>query len=224
MNPDFTAQPLGDQLHTSAINSPVPGSAPATPTSAAHPFNENSNNITNDVALLYQLVQQQSSQITFLTQQLGHLTRPPPRSVKLALPPTYDGSAERFDSFWLDITDYIRIKSSEFVDDATKITFVSSLLTGTAKTWMDGHRLRAQKTYVDELSTFTKFSEAFEEHFMNAHRRDLMRNKLMRLQRGTNPMHEHLAEVESLIVQAGYTVASTAGIDFVLTSLDPTSP
>ena len=199
--------------NTSSFNvDPMNIPLPTTPTNQGPP-------IPDQVALLYQMFENQNSQLAFLQQLL--MEKNSIRGPKLALPSKFDGQAENFDSFWMDVSDYLREKKYEYVQDSSKITFVASLLEGNAKLWMDALRMRARSEIVEELQSFNLFSEAFEGHFMNRHQRQLAENELRKLSRGTTPLPEHLAKAERLAIRAGFNIKSDLGIQMILATLDP---
>ena len=208
---------LGDSRPTTPVEHPVAGT---TPTVLVDPMQA-------QMQFLQGLVQQQGVLIGSLSAQMNVLvhqgssthTRVP----KLPLPKTYNGTAENFDGFWLDIHAYLEEKAAEFVKDSSKITLVSSLLTDSARTWADALRLKKlQKFHVPELESFEIFMESFRDHFMSRTRRVIIQEKLDKFTRSKGtPMSEHLAELESLVIQSGLIMDSAEGSKYLFKSLDP---
>ena len=93
-------------------------------------FQSDSVEVPNQFGMLFNMVQSLQDQVSVLSQKTYGS---PDRSPKLVVPAPYDGSAEDFDVFWGDIHDYLKVKSDSFRTDFAKITFVSGLLTVSAK-------------------------------------------------------------------------------------------
>jgi hypothetical protein len=139
-------------------------------------FQSDSVEVPNQFGMLFNMVQQ----VSVLSQKSYGS---PDRSPKLVVPAPYDGSAEDFDVFCGDIHDYLKVKSDSFRTDFAKITFVSGLLTGSAKIWFQAVRERSHYFEVPELKDFISFSNSFKEHFMNRESRSQAKAKLDKLNR-----------------------------------------
>lgn len=170
--------------------------------------------IPNQLGILSEMALQE--QVNLLSQRNPSYIKTP----KLGTPLQYDGSAEDFDIFWGDVNDYLKVKAGLFNDDFSKITFVSSLLSGSAKVWYQALRDRSRHYNVPELRNFHLFSSSFVEHFMNRESRSQAKMKLDKLRQGKKRMHDHLADAESLIIQAGLDVYSDFGIESVTKTLN----
>jgi hypothetical protein len=187
------------------ITSPVPNPVLL----SAEQFNEINNRFAS-----------QDQQINLLNQLLLTGLGDGSKSAKFELPPKYDGSLENYDSFVADVLAILEEKSSAYKSDTSKILFVSSLLTGKAKTWVTAKRQLAKTSSVPCLKDFLLFMNEFESFFMNRSRRELVLDELNNLKQGRTPMHEHLANLEALLIQGGFVPESNNGLQFLVNSLN----
>lgn len=121
-------------------------------------------------------IQQQQSQLEALS-NLGGVTLPQPKEVKVAAPEYFSGNRKRSRTFLLQLKNVFRSQPQRFSKETTKVTYAISFLRDTAFDWI------APFLECDHeiLEDFDKFEDRFKLAFGDTDRQRQAEQELLRL-------------------------------------------
>uniref|UniRef100_A0A673JX42 DUF4939 domain-containing protein n=1 Tax=Sinocyclocheilus rhinocerous TaxID=307959 RepID=A0A673JX42_9TELE len=155
-------------------------------------------------AEMLQKYQEQLTKLQTVNEHLTHYIRslppPTPKTVSLALPDKFDGTAEQCKGFIRQVQVYLDHQGERFESEGKKCAFIMTLLTGraidwAAAVWDSDSRLRNSVTY---------FIQQLREVFEYPHGGKDVSTQLINLTQGNRSAAEFAIEFRTLAAQSGW--------------------
>ena len=156
------------------------------------------------------MANQQQQLMSLLVARPPHLeeTRIPNNShtnagpkVRMADPPTFDGSIKDTENFLSSIENIFDSQPSSFPTDESKIRYTLTFLTGGASNWRK-LLLRDVSDGNFSLSSWSSFEQRFLETFSNPHLVDEARHRLWTIKQGSRTAEDFFLEFEEIRLEA----------------------
>jgi hypothetical protein len=138
--------------------------------------------------------------------------------VRMADPPSFDGSIKETENFLSSLTNIFDSNPSSFPTDESKIRYSLTFLTGSASNWRK-LLLREVSDGTFILNSWTAFEQRFRTTFGNPHLVDEARRKLWTIRQGSRTSEDFFLEFEELRLEAD--ICENSLIMFLQAALRP---
>ena len=144
--------------------------------------------------------------------------RPPtPKGSLLNKPETFDGTKNRFKSWWRETCAYIRDPRNALLTDNERIEVVMSYIRGTKiEDWKQNyHENKYDDSTGEWLLGWNDFVTDLIEFFVDANEQRLAQERITSLRQGTGTASDYFNNLEVLITRAGYSTTDAHIVNVV---------